>query len=175
MALSAKRRDLVLGAQAGDGAAVERLLAERQGDLRRYAMRHCALSEIDDAVQETLLIVTRQAQSLKSAASFAGWLFTIVRRECGRLSRRMFAHEDIGDAAIEAALARRTDETLRLELAAAIESLPAHYREIVLLRDFEEMTMAEICRRLGLSIASGKSRLRRARLLIREFLVEEGT
>lgn len=84
----------------------------------------------------------------------------------------MFAHEDAADEQVEAVLARQSDETLRLELGAAIQSLPPHYREIVLLRDFEELTMSEVAARLGLTLANAKSRLRRARLLIREYLLE---
>ncbi len=167
--------DLVLRAQAGDGAAIELLLASCRKDVRRYATRHCVGSEIEDAVQETLFIVSRRMTSLRSATSFAGWLFSIVRRECHRLSRRMFAHEALDERAVEAALAARTDENLRLELAAAIESLPPHYREIVLLRDFEELTMSEFCDRLALTTPAAKSRLRRARSLIREYLLVDET
>jgi len=172
MTRATTRHDLILGAQAGDGAAIERLLFECQTDVRRYAMRHCAMSEVDDAVQETLLVVARRMQTLRSATAFAGWLFTIVRRECTRLSRRLFSYENLDDERIEAALARRSDETLRLELSAAIESLPAHYREIIVMRDFEELTMSEICGRLVLSTAAAKSRLQRARRFVREYLVD---
>jgi RNA polymerase sigma factor (sigma-70 family) len=152
--------------------ALDRLLAECQCDARRYAMRHCATSEVDDAVQETLLIVTRHVRSLKTAASFAGWLFTIVRRECRRLTRRMFSHEDLDDDRIEARLAERPRDELRLDLAFALESLPAHYLEMILLRDFEELTISEICERLDVTVATAKSRLRRARILVREYLLE---
>jgi RNA polymerase sigma factor (sigma-70 family) len=133
-------------------------------------MRHCITSEIDDAVQETLLIVTRHVGALKSAAAFAGWLFTVVRRECARLSRKVFAHETFDDG-VAAELAQRPGDELRAELAAALDSLPAHYLEIILLRDFEELTIAEICARLGLSIAAAKARLHRARRLVREYLI----
>lgn len=175
MAAPRNNADLIARAQSGDGVAIELLLADCQGDLRRYAKRHCAVSEIDDAVQEALLIVSRHMKSLRSATSFAGWLFTIVRRECNRLSRRMFPYEALDEAAVETALAARSDADLRLELAAAIESLPSHYREIVLLRDFEELTMSELCARLGLSTPNAKSRLRRARALVREYLLGDET
>ena len=128
-------------------------------------------SEIDDAIQETLLIVTRHVHSLKSVASFAGWLFTIVRRECSRLSRKMFSHEQFDDDRIEAVLDERPGVELRLELACALESLPPIYLEMILLRDFEELTITEICERLGMTVATAKSRLRRARILVREYLL----
>lgn len=131
------------------------------------------MSEVDDAVQEALLIVARRLRSLKSAASFAGWLFTVVRRECRRMSRTMIAHEELDDDLIEAQLAERPMHELRRELAFALKSLPAHYLEIILLRDFEELTISKICERSGLTVATAKARLRRARVLVREYLLGE--
>ncbi|MBI5263486.1 MAG: sigma-70 family RNA polymerase sigma factor [Bradyrhizobium sp.] len=171
MAIAVNRHHLIVRAQGGDPAALDQLLAECQSDARRYAMRHCVMSEIDDAVQEALLIVTRHVRSLESAASFAGWLFTIVRRECARLSRRMFGQEALDDDRVAADLAQRSSDELRVELASALESLPPHYLEMILLRDFEELTIAEICERLGLTVATAKARLHRARLLVREYLI----
>jgi RNA polymerase sigma factor (sigma-70 family) len=173
MSMAANRQELVLCAQNGDAGALDRLLIECGSDVRRYAMRHCATSEVDDAVQETLLVVARHVRSLKAAASFAGWLFTVVRRECQRLSRRMFAHEDLADARVETWLAVRSTDELRMELVFALESLPAHYLEIIVLRDFQELTMAEIGQRLDVTLATAKARLRRARALVREYLVGE--
>jgi RNA polymerase sigma factor (sigma-70 family) len=65
------------------------------------------------------------------------------------------------------------DETLRLDVAAALESLPAHYLEVILLRDFEELTIAEIAGRLHEPAGAIKSRLHRARALVREYLSHE--
>ena len=162
---------LILAAQSGDGAALNRLLTSCQTDARRYARRHCAASDVDDAVQEALLILTRRIKSLRAAAAFSGWLFTVVRRECQRLSRRMFGRgESIEDLA-EAQLACRPDASLRIDLIAALESLPAHYLEVILLRDFAELTISEMAERLGMQVPGVKSRLHRARELIREYLV----
>lgn len=168
------REHLVLAAQTGDRQAVARLLAVCQADARRYARRHCHASDIDDAVQESLMIVARRVRGLKAAAAFSSWLFTVIRRECRRLERMMFRHDSLDDEALEAAearLAQRSDDALRLDLAAALESLPAHYLEVVLLRDFEELTIGEIAQRLGETSGAVKSRLHRARELVREYLL----
>ncbi|VTZ27179.1 RNA polymerase subunit sigma-24 [Methylocella tundrae] len=165
------RTSLIIAARSGDESSLNRLLRECRADIRRYAQRHCEMSEVDDAVQETLLIVARRIRSLKAATSFAGWLFTVVRRECRRLTRSMFHHEDWTDERIEAQLASRSDDALRLELASALESLPPHYLEIVLLRDFEELSISEISERLGAPASVVKSRLHRARVLVREYLI----
>jgi RNA polymerase sigma factor (sigma-70 family) len=53
----------------------------------------------------------------------------------------------------------------------ALESLPPHYREIILLRDFEELSIRELAQQLALTPAAVKSRLHRARQLMREYLL----
>lgn len=50
------RLDLICAAQAGDSQAINSLLVVCQADVRRYARRHCHISDIDDAVQESLMI-----------------------------------------------------------------------------------------------------------------------
>jgi len=67
-------------------------------------------------------------------------------------------------------LAERPQHDLRIDVARAIRSLPEHYREVVLLRDIEEMSIDEICGALGLTRESTKARLHRARGMIREYL-----
>jgi len=168
---SSDRDNLVLAAQTGDPAAVSRLLAVCQADARRYAYKHCQSSDVDDAVQESLLIISRKIKGLKAAAAFSSWLFTVIKRECRKLSRMMFRHEPLPDEMAEELLLARPDETLRIDLANALESLPAHYLEVVLLRDFEELTIAEIAQRLGEQPGAIKSRLHRARELVREYML----
>ena len=173
MAASGLERDrLILASQLGDSVAIARLLAVCQADARRYAQRHCHASDIDDAVQESLIAISRKVKGLKAAAAFSSWLFTIIRRECRRLERMMFKHEPLDDDLAEQPVALRTDDMLRIDLARALESLPAHYLEVVLLRDFEELTIAEIAERLGEQPGAVKSRLHRARELVREYMLE---
>jgi RNA polymerase sigma factor (sigma-70 family) len=166
-----QQEGLILAAQSGDTVALNRLLLVCRTDARRYARRHCAASDVDDAVQEALLILSRKVKGLKAAAAFSGWLFTIVRRECQRLSRKMFGQgvsiEDLADAQ----LATRSDEGLHLDLIAALESLPAHYLEVILLRDFAELTILEMAQKLGMQVPGVKSRLHRARELVREYMI----
>ncbi len=169
-----EREQLVQAARRGDPAALTRLLAGCQADARRYARRHCLASDVDDAVQEGLLVVARQLHSLRAVAAFSGWLFTVIARECRKLTRALLRHEPLDDAQAEQLLARRDDTALRLDLARALESLPAHYLQVVLLRDFEELTIAEMAQRLGEPAGAVKSRLHRARELVREYLLGPG-
>ena len=54
--------------------------------------------------------------------------------------------------------------------AAALESLPPHYREIILLRDVQGLTIGELADTLALTREATKARLHRARALAREYL-----
>ena len=164
---------LILRAQLGDSDALNHLLLVTASDARRYARRQCQSSDIDDAVQEALLIVARKIKALKVAAAFSGWLFTIVKHECDRLARAIFLHESLEEARVEFYLTAKTDLQLRVELAAAFESLPAHYRRVILMRDFEELTISEISAALGEPPGTVKSRLHRARAMVREYLLGE--
>ncbi len=67
---------------------------------------------------------------------------------------------------------QRPEHVLRLDLAAAFEALPPHYRDVALMRDLQEMTIDEIAAALDLSRQAVKARLHRARLLLREYLAE---
>ena len=168
------RQALIIAAQLGQGRALDQLLLTSSTDARRYARRHCQTSDIDDAVQEALLIVARKITALKAAAAFSGWLFTIVKRECDRLARSMFAHESLEEERVESYLEAKTDLQLRVELAAALELIPAHYRRVILMRDFEELTISEISAALEESASTVKSRLHRAREMVREHLLDDG-
>ncbi|MBT4571728.1 MAG: RNA polymerase sigma factor [Nitrosomonadales bacterium] len=171
MRVNIDRNNLIYAAQTGDAKAINSLLVVCQADVRRYARKHCHISDIDDAVQESLLIVSKKIQHLKTIAAFSSWLFTVIKRECHRLSRAMFKHEALEEDAVNEELAKRPTDELRIDLAAALESLPAHYLEVLLLRDFEELTIAEIAQRLDEQKGAIKSRLHRARELVREYLM----
>jgi DNA-directed RNA polymerase specialized sigma24 family protein len=54
-----------------------------------------------------------------------------------------------------------------------VVAIPAHYREVILLRDLEGYSLQELALRLGLNLQAAKSRLHRARLLAREYLTPQ--
>ena len=171
MPISAQHYPLLAAARCGDADALELLLRLCQPDLRRYAYRHCLMADVDDAVQESLLIVSRKIATLQILNAFSSWLFRIVKRECRRLERHVLGLDPLDETKVENWLAEHTDTSLRLDLARALESLPEHYRAIILLRDFEERTIREIAATCDLTLVATKSRLHRARVLMREYLL----
>lgn len=167
--------DLLLAAQAGDDRALSLLLAQVKPDIRRYARRICHSSSLlEDVVQEALVVVYRRVGSVRSPAAFAGWLIKVVSRLC-MLPALMLMRgvEELGSIEARGQFAHVPAPDLRMDLIAALESLPGTHREVVLLRDFEEMTIGEISDRIGIGREAVKSRLHRARILLRDYLLEE--
>ncbi|MEC5160069.1 RNA polymerase sigma factor (sigma-70 family) [Janthinobacterium sp. CG_23.3] len=171
MTLAEQHRPVLDAAHGGDPAALAQLLRLCQPDIRRYARRSCLLSDVDDAVQEALLVLSRRLGSVRLLAAFSGWLFKVVRHECRKLARLALRHAPYDDERAERWLAAQDTAGLRLDLVNALESLPADYLHMILLRDFAELSIAEIAALLGLTAAAAKSRLHCARLLAREYLV----
>jgi RNA polymerase sigma factor (sigma-70 family) len=157
-------------ARDGDVGALERVLTCSRQDLRRYAEYHCEINDVEDAVQDSLFTVSRKLMDLRQLEAFASWLFRIVKRECNRYKRakRALLQVPITDD-IEGPHYPEAKGLAR-DLARALQALPTHYRQVLLLRDLEGLTIDEISAQLGLTRESAKARLHRARGLAREYL-----
>jgi len=164
---------LIEAARGGDEKALVSLITAAQPDVRRYAARNCRAADVDDAVQETLLLLYRRVGTLRVVTSFSAWLFAVAKRACLRLLRMSVDLPDSSTDDGAARLAHLRPEDLRIDLSRAIQSLPEHYREVILLRDIEELSIDEIAAVLDLTRESVKARIHRARLLIREYLIRD--
>eukprot|EP01031_Cornospumella_fuschlensis_P039673 gene39673-48303_t len=142
--IPAASQQVLQSAHAGDATALDALLRLCRPDIRRYAQRHCLVSDVDDAVQEAMLVLSRKLQSVRTLAAFSGWLFQVVKRACRRLGRQAFQYDPYDEAAVDQWAARHSTDALRLDLVRALQSLPPQYLEMLLLRDFEELSIAEI-------------------------------
>lgn len=160
-------------ARRGDQRALERVLVRSRQDLRRYAEYHCAVNDVEDAVQESLLLVSRKLSSLREPAAFTSWLFRIVKRECNRLKRatRLLLMQPSDLEEIEGPHYPAPNGLVR-DVARALARLPEHYREAILMRDLEGLSIAEISARLALHPEAAKARIHRARSLARQYLTD---
>jgi len=169
--MTAYQPSLLQAASDGDHDAIAALVKAAQIDVRRFARRSCRSSnDIEDAVQETLFILYRHVGALRKVGSLSAWLFAVVKRECARLGKAFLGGGGLAAVEDDLRFASRPQDDLRLDLVSAIQSLPPHYRDVVLLRDFEELTIGEIANALGASREAVKARLNRARTLLREYL-----
>lgn len=163
---------LIEAACQGDASALEKLLAQSQPDLRRFARRACATSEdAEDAVQIALWKMHSNIGALRTVSAFAAWVFRIIERECFRLFNALKGMEPMSEQ-LEATLhAAQVRDELRHDLVAAIATLPPTYSQILILRDVNEWTAPETAAYLGITVEAAKSRLHRARSLMRERLM----
>ena len=137
----------------------------------------------EDLVQETYLKALRGFKSFQAGTNFRAWIFQILKNTLlssrSRLERRMTVSltSDEDDsfepvstcATAESVLIQRSDtESVRH----AIERLPAHFREVLLLCDVEEMSYREIAEVLSIPIGTVMSRLSRARKAVRDALAK---
>ena len=159
-------------AQAGDPAALERMLRELQPDIRRYARRQChRTSAIEDVVQEALIVLYRRLGNVRDPLALAGWIFRVVTRLC-MLPVLMLIRgaEELTERHEAKYFAQVPKHELRIDLVRALESLPDMYREVILLRDMEQLTIGEVADHLRITREACKSRTHRARVLLREYL-----
>jgi len=163
-------------AQAGDPVALDRVLRQLQPDIRRYARRQChRTSAIEDVVQEALIVLYRRMGAVRDPLALAAWIFKIVTRLCMiPVLGVMRGAETLTDQHTTEHLARMPKDDLRIDLVRALESLPRMYREVILLRDMEQLTIGEVAERLAITREAAKSRIHRARALMREYLRPDG-
>jgi RNA polymerase sigma-70 factor (ECF subfamily) len=173
---------LLAAARAGDRQALEALLERHEAQVYRFGMKMCGDPEdAKDVLQDTLLAMARGVRDFRGASSISTWLYTIARRFCIKKRRRSaFAPEeerslDAGAPAEATQLAdpaHSPDDALagkqvERALERAIDDLEPMYREVLLLRDVEGLTAAEVAEVLGVTTQAVKSRLHRARLSVR--------
>ncbi len=163
-------------AQAGDPEALESLLVQLRPNIRRYASYQCQRSSsVEEVVQEALLILYRRVGAVRSVSALSGWLIRIVTRLC-MLPALMFMRgvEELKSVENSSHFAKIPVDDLRIDLVRALESLSAPHREIILLRDLQDLTINEIAHCLGITRDATKSRLHRARAMVKEYLLAEG-
>src|SRR5215469_6869383 len=138
-------------------------------------------TDAEDLVQDTYLKALRSFASFQPGTNFRAWMFKILKNtflsSCSKLERRMTLAMDSPDEdEPESAADSDTPETILLNRANsqlvwnAIDELPVHYRETLLLCDVEEMSYREIAEILSIPLGTVMSRLARARRAVRESL-----
>jgi len=176
--------ELVAAARAGSEAAVRALIRSNNRRLFRVARSVLASNEeAEDVVQETYVRAFTSLDAFRGEARFATWLTRIALNEAlGRVRRRRPTVElavldsqagaasvirfpgSLSPEAADAALGRRQ---LRDLLERIVDELPDAFRTVFVLRDVEEMSTEETSEQLRLKPETVKTRLHRARRMVR--------
>src|ERR1035438_9491184 len=147
-------------------------------NLARWLVRND--HDAEDLVQDTYLKAFRNFSSFQSGTNFQAWMYRIMRNtyltsRTGPRAASTVSLDTEGEGPELAAENETPETTLMKSLSAqgghsAMDDLPVHFRETLLLCDVEEMSYREIAEILSVPIGTVMSRLARARKRIREFL-----
>ena len=140
-------------------------------------------NDAEDLVQETYLKALRSFALFQPGTNFRAWIFRILRNNflssCSKLERRMTVAMDSEEDGPELAVDTETPETILMNrfnsqlVQRAIDDLPVHYRETLLLCEVEEMSYQVIAEVLSIPIGTVMSRLARARKAVRESVLSD--
>ena len=169
---------------AGDQRACRDLVVRYQRQVFSVAMRVVRRAEdAEDLTQETFVRMFRALDRYDPERPFAAWLFTIATRlaidhlrrrrvptvsmqvaEPGSTEERTIDVEDPGLKPDE--ITSNAEEEVQAQ--SLIDSLPEHYRIVVLLRHQQDLSYEEIAEALNLPLGTVKARIHRARALLRD-------
>lgn len=163
----------------------ERELAHHKDSVYRQLFRMCGNHEdAEDVLAEAMVSAFRSIGSLQDEKAFRAWMVQIGRRACGRLRARpsgpaTLALEQLEDLGIEAAGSENSPEQQAVEgefkscLARVLSNLPASYRDVYRMAAIEGHSMKDISAALDLPVPTVKTRLHRARAMVREAVDRE--
>jgi len=183
-------------ASRGDSASLERLVHGLRPHIEKQLLRY-PLSDDDrqDLVQSTLMQIIRRVGSFRGDSSFSTWLFRVTANEALMMMRSQRRHrarlvegldlEDLGslpaanDAGANGGPSDRADTNVAQNerdaiVRAALEELPADYRDVVSLHYHQDLGLQEIALRLSTTESAVRSRLHRARSRLRAILGTAG-
>jgi RNA polymerase sigma-70 factor (ECF subfamily) len=177
-ALERDEAQMIAAILAGDKELYHGLIQPYELSVYRMAMSFVKdETEAEDVAQEAFLKAFRNLASFRGESKFSTWLISITLNEARRRLRRQSAArmESLDEppeegGKVSPALLRDWREIPSEALQSAIENLSPLYREVLVLRDIEELTIEETAGTLAISISSVKVRLHRARIMLQKEL-----
>jgi RNA polymerase sigma-70 factor (ECF subfamily) len=165
----------------GEQVAFGQLMHRYAGAVYNLAYRMLGdAQDAEDASQEIFLRAYTRLTSFDPTRRFSTWLLSIASNYCiDRLRRRRFAWLTLDDVAFSLPSHERGPERSALDheerdrVQAALRRLPDHYRLVLVLRYWQEMSYNEIAQVTGLTESALKTRLHRARHMLAEALGPE--
>lgn len=175
-------QQIARGLYRRDVAVLHALVEQYQYRLVRYLIYLTGrLDSVDDLVQETWLRVLERGRSYDGRSRFEPWLFTIARNLAidGMRKRRVFSLDSnddpemvgepmtpVSDDPSPFELAARSEDARRL--AHSLETLEPIYREALVLRFQEDLSLQEMAKVVGASVSTVSSRIYRGLAALRE-------
>lgn len=167
---------LMRAIQKGDMVAFNSMVDRYKNRLLNVIGRMLSSTEeAEDIVQETFVRVYQHRQSFNFKHCFSTWIYTIAlnlaRNELRKRKKfKFFEISEMQGNEKEFAVDAKIPSRLPQVLDKAIRGLPEKYRIAFILRDVEEMPYDEVAKVLGVPLGTVKSRVNRARLMLRDKL-----
>lgn len=171
---------LVVRCQLGEREAFRELVDVWHAPLWRYLHGMVGSPHLaDDLVQEVWIAVMRGLPRLRQPERFTSWMFTVARRTVtDHLRHRYRAPEAPLEGLEEVAVVVADDELsgvlTTMQIDAGLSELPALEREVLILYHLDDLPLAACAEVLGVAPGTVKSRLHRARRMLRSVLAERG-
>lgn len=121
----------------------------------------------EDIVQDVFLKVNSNIHALKDSEKITGWIYQITRNVITDHFRRQNKSLQVDDLDWENE-GKNYNECVSLCLKDMLQSLPVKYREAIELTEFQNLSQLELSERLQISYSGAKSRVQRARQMLRE-------
>ncbi len=181
---AARDNGLIEAYRAGRASAFDELVASYEPTVHRLlAQLNVAAGDVEDLTQEVFLRIFRNLHRFRGQSSFYTWLYRITvnvffdhnkkrKRADARLTRLQNALVDVSDHRPESDDPFRAtfDALTRQAFSAAIATLPELFRDVVAMREVDDLSYEEIALATGISIGTVRSRLSRARARLKELL-----
>ena len=155
-------------------------VGELRAAVRRFVGARIAdAATADDLTQEVFVKVQKRSAQVRDPRRLMGWVIQIARNAVadffrGARSTEPFQEHHLANAPTQPESFDREETQLRTELSAyirsVVESLPPIYREALVLTEYDGLSQVELSQRLHLSVSAAKSRVQRARLMVREII-----
>ena len=170
----------------GDERAFSQLY-DRYAQKLLYYVHRCVndWQVAEDIVQEVFIQVMHDAASFEPRAALSTWIYRIAtfmclkhRRDTGLRHKIITREAKAGTFTRQNPVPGASEELEQNEAAAAlsqlVQKLPEKHKKVVQLREFADMSYEEIAKAVGIGIGTVKSRLFRARSMLREGLLSMG-
>jgi RNA polymerase sigma-70 factor (ECF subfamily) len=168
---------LAVRCQLGERAAFDDLIRRFALPLRRYVVRVVGNADVaDELVQDTWLQLLQGIGRLREPARLRAFLFGIAHRRVMDHLRARYAVPPGTEAELDALAADGPEPDAGLEareIERGLERLPPVEREVLSLFYLDELSLAEVSQVLGIPVGTVKSRLHRARNLLRNHVTGE--
>ena len=180
-----QEQNWIQAAKSGDQAAFGHLVETYQKRVYALTVRMCPTRELaEEAAQEAFLSVWQGLPFFRGDSAFSTWLYRLASNACVDLMRKEGRHQgpSLDDETVTADVADPSptpekaaeQRELRAQIEAGLRSLSPEHREVLVLREIQQLSYDEIADTLSLDLGTVKSRINRGRRQLRDFLIKQG-